>query len=227
MDTEDIAGILVMVPLLSALSKENLLQLAENAVFRCFSPGQRVAPESETEDGAYITVIASGSVAVIKSVGEKRVLMRMLGQGSVAGVVSVYDKGDAISELTARTASKAVFIRTEKIRDLIRKDPDFAESYIRFLTSRIRFLNIRIKAYTCGSAEARLAFHILQSDENGEGHMRVSVSFTKLADMLDISRASLYRAFDSLTDIGVIERNGSDIIIKNRDELSDVANGLL
>ena len=57
--------------------------------------------------------------------------------------------------------------------------------------------------------------------------MRVSVSFTKLADMLDISRASLYRAFDSLTDIGVIERNGSDIIIKNRDELSDVANGLL
>ena len=152
--------------------------------------------------------------------------MRMLSGGSVSGVVSVYDCGDSLSELTARTVTKAVFIDAESVRRLIRKDAEFAESFIRFLSSRIRFLNIRIKAYTSGSAEARLAFHILQCDENGRDRVNCGVSFTKLSEMLDIGRASLYRALDSLTERGVIEREGRDIFIKDRQALAAAANGL-
>lgn len=226
MTVRNIADKISGIPLFSGLSPEKLSALTDNSEFARFSPGQQIVRSDGAEKDGYITVILSGSVAVTKSAGGKEVLMRMLGGGSVSGVVSVYDGGDSLSELTARTSVSAVFIDAERVRRLIRADAEFAESFIRFLSSRIRFLNIRIKAYTCGSAEARLAFHILQCDEDGRGKVNCGVSFTRLSGMLDIGRASLYRALDSLTERGVIEREGRDILIKDRQMLAEIANGL-
>ena len=105
---------------------------------------------------------------------------------------------------------------------LVSSNQAFAESYIRLLTSKIQFLNNRVKAYTSGSAEARLAFHLLSLDESKSGRVEVGVSKTDLADMLDIGRASLYRALDTLTEKGIIKYCKSEIIILDFDALTSV-----
>lgn len=227
MQGNDITKRLSDIPLFADLPTNVLSELSSAAEVARFAPGETVMPSSGNVNGEYITVILSGSVAVTKTVGGKEVLMRMLGKGAVSGVAMVYGSGDALSVLTARAVTKAAFISTEIIRELIRTDTAFAERFIRFLSSRIRFLNIRIQAYTCGSAEARLAFHIMQCDEENKGRIDCGISYTRLAGMLDISRASLYRAMDTLTERGVIVRDGREIVIKDRNLLMEIANGSL
>ncbi len=210
--TNSIIEILKKIPLFSSLSADEAESLIKSAKISEIPSGETVTPPHDT-----VTVVLKGSIAVMKN----ELLMRMLSLGSVSGVASLYgSEQEPISCLKANKASSLAFLPGNAIRDIIRSNPDFSESYIRFLTSRIRFLNTRIRAYTSGSAEAKLAFHILYSDENGSGEIDLGISMSALADMLDIGRASLYRALDALSGCGAIERCATRIKITDRDRLS-------
>lgn len=223
---EDISGSIKEIPLFSRLDEGSLKYLCEGANIADFASGDTVAPPLGEP---CITVIIRGSASVTKPIGEKELLMRIASKGSVTGVASLFDGEELtapVSRLKANTAVSALFISRERIRELIKTDGGFAESYVRFLTSRIRYLNSRIKAYTSGSAEAKLAFQILLSDENGSGRAAFGMSLTKLADTLDIGRASLYRAIDTLVSKGVIEKRGREILILDREALEKTADGM-
>lgn len=169
-----------------------------------------------------IAVILRGNVAATKKVGEKNLLMRMLGASSISGVATLFSEtGDTLSTLTALKTTEVLFIPQTAVLELIYGNGNFAENYIRFLTSRIRFLNDRIHSYTSQGAEAKLALHLLLSDEAMSGEVVFDISYTKLADMLDIGRASLYRAIEQLEEKGIIRKEGKKIYILNRTALHD------
>lgn len=86
-------------------------------------------------------------------------------------------------------------------------------NYLSFLSDRIDYLNKKITYITAGSAERKLAT-FFASFEKAE--FELPVSFSSLSDMLDIGRASLYRALDKLVSDGCIERDGNDIKIINK-----------
>ena len=85
------------------------------------------------------------------------------------------------------------------------ESPAFRENYIGFLGGRIRFLNRKIGYLTAGSAERRLALYLASL---GPGEVRLSIPFSALSELLDIGRASLYRALDRLEADGQIVRHG-------------------
>ena len=89
-------------------------------------------------------------------------------------------------------------------------------NYIGFLSDRIRFLNRKIKFFTSGTAERRLALYL---DSFPEDSFKIDESMSAVADMLDIGRASLYRAFDRLTEDGFIRRERDEITLLNRAEM--------
>lgn len=212
------------IPLFSQLDDSSLAKLCDGAEIAEFVSGETVIAPS---GNACVTVIVKGSASVMKPIGEKELLMRVISGGSVTGVASLFDDGlNPVSVLKSNTSLSAVFIPKEHIIALIKTNGEFAESYARFLTSRIRYLNTRIKAYTSGSAEARLAFQLILSDENRTGKAVLGVSLTKLAELLDIGRASLYRAIDMLLEKKVIEKRGREILITDRQTLENIANGM-
>ena len=219
-----INDVLKAIPLFSKLDDSSLGALCDGAEVSEFVSGETVIAPSGR---ACVTVIVNGSASVMKPIGEKELLMRVISEGSVTGVASLFDDGlNPVSVLKANTSLSAVFILKERIIALIKTNGEFAESYARFLTSRIRYLNTRIKAYTSGSAEARLAFQLILSDESCTGKAAFGVSLTKLAELLDIGRASLYRALDILSEKKVIEKRGREILITDRQTLENIANGM-
>ena len=86
----------------------------------------------------------------------------------------------------------------------------FLYHYLDFLSGRIRFLNRKIGYLTAGSAERRLALY-LASFQKQELVLKDSIS--SLSELLDIGRASLYRAFDALEEQGLIRREGRSILV--------------
>ncbi|MBE6610356.1 MAG: Crp/Fnr family transcriptional regulator [Ruminococcaceae bacterium] len=220
MKTSAITEILKSIPIFSSLSENDINGIMISSEAKTYKCGDEVKSEG------CITVILSGNAAVKKEVGGKAIIMRMMDAGGIFGVASLFsEEEEGVSFLEASKKTDVLFIPKTLILQLVRSNGDFAETYIRFLTSRIKFLNLRIKAYTSGSTEAKLAFHLLMLDEDGNGRVDIGVSLIKLAEMLDIGRASLYRAMDALCEKDIISRDGHSVLIKDRKLLSAVADG--
>jgi CRP-like cAMP-binding protein len=210
-------------PLFSKLSEVELLKMLIHSEIYSFSLGDKISSKSGERS---VKIILEGRASVTKSIGDKELLMRIASPGSVLGVASLFTDTDTeISRITALKKTTVFFVNGTQIQRLIHSNGDFAEQYIRLLTSKARFLNNRVKAYTSGSAEARLAFHIAMLDENKTGRVATGLSKTKLADMLDIGRASLYRAIDNLTEKKIIKYEKNEIIILDYEALLLVADG--
>ena len=104
---------------------------------------------------------------------------------------------------------------------LLESDRAVLYNYIEFLSDRIRFLNKKIRFFTSGSAERRLALYL---DSFNEEKIELEAGMSAIADMLDIGRASLYRAFDKLTEDGFILRDKDTVTLINRTEMINYYN---
>lgn len=171
-----------------------------------------------------LPVIISGCAAVLGRNSEKNsVILRQLKSGSVFGVSGLFsDDEESISLIRAEKPTEALLIPQAVVSELIHKNGDFAEGYIRLLGSKIRYLGSKIEAFTAGSAEARLARHLLtlvSPEDRGEQEITLECSLSRLADMLNIGRASLYRAIDSLTEKGFITHTDRRITVKDLNAL--------
>ena len=76
------------------------------------------------------------------------------------------------------------------------------------MSGRICYLNHKIRYLTAGSAERRLALYLASFEKD---IIELDASLSSLSELLDIGRASLYRAFDTLIADGYIEKNGRTI----------------
>ena len=94
---------------------------------------------------------------------------------------------------------------------LLAQDGPLRENYLRYLTGRIRFLSGRLQSLVQSGAEGKLARYLLANVREGQ----LTCAATDLARRLGLSRASLYRAFQSLEESGLISRHGKTISISD------------
>ena len=96
--------------------------------------------------------------------------------------------------------------------------PAVGYNYVAYLSQRIWFLNEKIDALAAGSAEGKLAQYLLTHSRGG--WMEWDCSATGLAKRLGVSRASLYRALDTLTASGAIRREAAGIRLLDEKRLN-------
>lgn len=160
--------------------------------------------------------ILSGSVRAEKKSENKSVPMRLIKAGGVFGAASLFGAGDGyVTVITAKGNTEVLFIPQECVASLIERDKRAAMNYICFLSERVRFLNSRIDFYTASDSTEKL-FEYLCKIKDDEGIAPIPQNRAQLAKQLDMGRASLYRAFNSLEGQGRIVRNekGYKIILQ-------------
>lgn len=164
-------------------------------------------------------LIISGSVQVSKPGDDgHNLIISVLAKGSIFGAAALFnDYTEYANNLVAEENSVVLFFKQEHIESLMRSDFKVAENYIRYLSGRIRFLDGKISNLIAGSSEKRLYRYLFDNAKPGaDGTMAIELqfSYTELAGRLGIGRASLYRAFDALTEAGIIVRNGKTVELK-------------
>lgn len=184
-----------------------------------FSAGELIYPKAA--DQLLVGIIMSGAAAAYANGNEGKTLLKPIQPGEIFGIANLYtDNADFPSIITARKTSRVMLIDGTAFKLLIENDPSALKCYLKFLNQKILYLNKKITTFTAGSAEAKLSTYIEQNCDNGVFHSEVSM--TALARMLGIGRASLYRAFDKLTEIGFIRKDGHDIYVCNANGIADV-----
>ncbi len=169
-----------------------------------------------------LCVILSGSAVVYSSDSGRQVVLRTLGRGNMFGVASLFGGSeDYISRVKAKVSCSVLFISETALGQLFESNSRAMYNYIGFLTGRIRFLTGRIACFTAGSAERRLALYISSlCSEANSNEIVLDVPAVTLSDILNVGRASLYRAFEKLETDGLIKKNGKTLTICDRELLN-------
>lgn len=152
-----------------------------------------------------VGMLLSGKAAVTTPDPSKVVLLRYLNEGDLFGIANLFTMQPYVSVIRAVGTCKLLCIPELAIRALLETDHTFMYAYLSFLSGRICFLNKKIGYLTAGSAERRLALYLLSL---GQSPVTLPLSISALAEVLDVGRASLYRAFEHLTEDGFLKKEG-------------------
>ena len=178
---------------------------------------------SKTSFTRSLGIVLGGKLRVIKENADKRpIVMSTLQSGSLFGAAALFNsQGEYVTQITAIEHSRILFLPQRLIKRMIEREPEIAENYIRYLSERILFLNRKIYFLTAGTAEQRLASFLLDNLSEGE-YSEMPMPMHRLADALNMSRASLYRAFDLLIESGAVSKQGKLVCISNAELLNQL-----
>ena len=186
-----------------------------------YKKGQTVYSKNDFERS--LGIVLSGRLRVTKgnAVGHA-MIMSTLGTSSLFGAAALFnDESEYATDITALCDAEIIFFTQRLVRRMMEYDYQIAENYIRYLSGRILFLNKKLYFLTAGTAEQRLASFLLDNMP-AKQPSELPMPLNKLSLALNVSRASLYRAFDSLVESGAIEKEGKLICIKNAERLKNI-----
>ena len=214
------------------VSKTELFRgLPPSVLTRILAVSDCTATEYEKNEVVYdktnfyrsLGIVLEGRLRVTKENADKRpIVMSTLQRGAIFGAAALFNsEPEYATKITAIERSRVLFLPQRLIKRMIEREPDIAENYIRYLSERILFLNRKIYFLTAGTAEQRLAGFLLDNLAVGE-FSEMPMTMHRLADALNMSRASLYRAFDELTASGAVSKQGKLVCINNAELLKNL-----
>ncbi len=217
MQTEELTGLLHACPLFADISPVTVggLLAGAGASAALFPAGEAI-PAADPSGRPQLVVLTKGKAAVTTPDPGHAVLLRFLRAGDLFGIANLFSDEASVSTVRAETDCSCLLLTENAVRYLLDTDAEFRENYIGFLSGRVRFLNKKIGYLTAGSAERRLALYLAGL---GAGDVTLTESVTSLSDLLNLGRASLYRAFDRLTADGWLIRNGKRLRLTDPDAM--------
>lgn len=179
-----------------------------------FEEGDVILSQNEISHKAGIFL--SGEAVATTADDSKNALLRFFEASDFFGIANLFTNESYVSSIRAKKRCRVFFFTEEAIRELLETDRTFLYNYLGFLSSRICYLNRKIRYLTAGSAERRLALYLSSFEKDT---IELDASLSSLSELLDIGRASLYRAFDTLIADGYIEKKGRTIQLLNPDAM--------
>ena len=203
-------------PLFVGIDREKALPILNGAKCALKSFSDEEIIHSPASNERILGLILDGTATVCTKDLGKNTLLRFLERGDLFGVANLFTNEPFVSVIKAHKKCSVFFVTEAAVRLLLETDNTFLYRYLSFLSSRVCFLNRKIGYLTAGSAERRLALYLASYKKE---EISLSVSLSALSELLDVGRASLYRAFDRLGEDGYIKKDGKQIFILDIDGL--------
>lgn len=182
--------------------------------------GDTIFPNRLTDDCLCVLMSGQAKVHALSPDITHATLLRTMEADAVFGVHCIFNADlSPQSLIVAQKPCRVLLIPCKLWEEILTTHAPTMANYVRFLTQRVHFLNQKIRYLTAGSAERRLALYLLSEIPQENVPVTLPISAVSLADLLDLGRASLYRAIDRLTADGFLVRNSHEYMLLNRDKL--------
>ncbi len=212
--------LLLSLPLFRGADTEKLESSIQSGDFHCHTYATGDVVYSPEADEKKLIIIRSGEASVYTADSSRSMLLRRLGEGKTVGVANLFSDESFVSRIIADKKCETVEISAANFKKLLESDSAILHNYISFLSNKICYLNKKIVTLTAGSAERRLAVFLdSHASEIGNDSFTLPVPMNSLAEMLNLGRASLYRAADKLEADGFITRDGKNITLVSKEQM--------
>lgn len=169
-----------------------------------------ISPDS---DGRILGFVLKGEcTAQIHHSGGEVTTLNTLNPYDCFGILSVFSSDEEFpTTVVAAKKSKILIIDADSFLETVKKHPSVGVNVIEFLSKKICFLNRRIATFSGRSVEEKLSHALLR--RYNELGSTIPFSGTKMASMLGVGRASLYRALELLENEKLITKTQKSIEI--------------
>jgi len=214
--------------LFSGLDEENLKEVASISTKRSFGKGESLFTEGEPAAGFYL--LASGSIKLCKfSQDGKEKVLHFVHPAETFAEAAFFGDGKYPAEARALEKGDALFFPREAFMGLLERNPRFSLNLIISLSLLLRRFARQIEELTFAEVPARLAAYLIELAEKkstsfqGKTYLDLDMKKGELASRLGTVSETLSRALKKLKEAGIIEVEGSRVIIYDMVRLKRVA----
>jgi CRP/FNR family transcriptional regulator, cyclic AMP receptor protein len=222
--SEETIALLHRVPVFSALSDEDLAQVAEVAVPRQFSAGEVVFREGDESDTCY--VVRSGHTRAIREHTDGRsITLSNFGPGDIFGELAMFDNESRSATIEALENTEVIAILGGDMRRLLREHPDIAVKLVAALGRRLRQTNERLARQSFQTVQSRVAAVLAQlvraarAEGAGDGDVLITSTQADLAQLAGSSRESASRFLAVLERAGIITQGRGRLVVHDHEAL--------
>ena len=210
---ESLAGI----RLFASLSSEERESIARASQGRRLPAGTELVHDGDPTDDVYF--IVSGKMrATIFAVSGKEVAFRDLGPGESVGDLSAIDGRRRSATVVAVEESTVISMASSFFWTLLEKHPEVNRTLLRDLTSLVRALSERVVEYSTLGVKNRIHAELLRlagSQPDQEAVITPTPTHQEIASRISTHREAVTRELRHLTTMGLIERKGTQLIVRD------------
>lgn len=218
-------------PILKTLADDDLLGLAQQSSLRKFTRRGIVLNAGEIEE--HVCLLFEGRLQGVDfTIDGREVGLYFVQPGEFCGELGLFDHGPQPEYVIALTPAVVVFVPMTSLREVMLKTPNVANALGLKLADRVRQMTFQrsllglpnIAQRVCCQLWALVPNKDRESDNasaipNPPTHMEIAI-------MLNISRETVTRVFQTLQNRQIVRRDGStNLIINEVKKLKDFAEG--
>lgn len=214
--------------LFSGLEEENLVEVAAIATKRTFSRGETLFSEGEKANGFYL--LASGSIKLCKiSPDGKEKVLHFVHPSETFAEAAFFGDGAYPAEARALEKGEALFFPREAFIGLLERNPRFSLNLIVSLSLLLRRFARQIEELSFAEVPSRLAAYLLElaakksTTYQGKTYLDLEMKKGELASHIGTVSETLSRTLKKLKEEGIIEVDGSRVIIHDMERLKRLA----
>lgn len=214
--------------LFSGLEEEHLEEVAAIAAKRIFSRGESLFGEGEIANGFYL--LAEGTVKLCKTSPDgKEKVLHFTHPGETFAEAAFFGDGKYPAEAKAVEKGEALFFPKDAFLGLIERNPRFSLNLIVSLSLMLRRFARQIEELTFAEVPARLAAYLVDLSDRkstsfqGKTYVELDMKKGELASRLGTVSETLSRTFRKLKEEGIMEVEGSRVIVYDMPRLRALA----
>jgi CRP/FNR family transcriptional regulator, cyclic AMP receptor protein len=202
------------VELFSALSDDELHEIAKRLVIRSFRKSETILFESDTNE--YMYIILDGEVKAVQTTEDgKEIILAMHHAGELFGEISLIDGKTIPARVVAVRDSLTVIISKREFFSLVENDR-IRDRFLQILCARLRqsWEIIQMLNFNNASQRVRMLLLILSQKygkkTDGEVVLNVKLTHQSIAEMTGLTRETVTRVIDKW------QRDGYVTILKDK-----------
>lgn len=215
---------LARISIFADLPPATLERIQRRCEWRLYEPGQQIVHYEDTSDDVFFLTKGSARVTIY-SVEGKVVSFRELGPGDLFGEYPAIDGGPRSASVEARTACLIGLMQAAAFLELLETEPAVRRALLQQLVMTIRRLTNRIYEFSTLAVNNRihaevLRLAILARREGKCASITPVPTHMEIASRVSTHREAVTRELNRLSKIGLLERRGNALLVKDVDRLT-------
>ena len=155
------------------------------------------------------------------------VSLRDLGAGEVFGEYPAIDGGPRSASVVARTRCTVASMPAGAFQELLATEPKVAQALLPQLVTKIRALTTRVYEFSTLAVKNRIQAELLRlanlaSREGKSARIVPAPTHVEIASRVSTHREAVTRELNRLCKIGIAERQGSALLVKDIERLAEM-----
>lgn len=212
------------VAVFAGLPADTLTRIQKRCSWRRYEPGEPIVDYLDTSNDVFFITAGEARVSIY-SVAGKAVTFTDLGSGDMFGEYAAIDGARRSATIEARTSCHVASMSGAAFRELLHQEPAVMLALLRQFVAKIRTLTTRVYEFSALAVGNRIQAELLRlarlvPQDGKSARIGAAPTHSEIASRISTHREAVTRELNRLSRLGLIERRGGTLLVKDVDRLA-------